>query len=214
MKARILFLVGSLVLAACKEPQVSSDAPQIATPSPRPRALYLLRRVAVATDESLYGLEAGTELKLIEERSDGLVVEAQGMQFEIDPRDATNDRDQAERLLARAKEAKAIRQVAILAQWQIEDQKFLAAENIERSTAEQMALLYDAIDSAKSQIARLEAGSPPTDREDDAAAHDAMSGRTLWEDDARRERISFLETYIAEREKKIETLSEAMLPGE
>lgn len=213
MKARILFLLGTVLAAACQEPQVSSDAPQIATPSPLPRALYLLRRVAVATDDSLYGLETGTELKLIEERSDGLVVEAQGMQFEIDPRDATNDPDQAERLLARAEEAKAVRRVATVTQWQIEDQRFLAAE-VQRSTAEQLEHLYDAIDSAKSEIAGLEAGSLPTDREDDAAAYDAMSRRTVWEDNARRERISFLETYIADCQKKIETLSEAMPPEE
>jgi hypothetical protein len=84
MKARILFLMGSLVLAACKEPQVSSDEPT-AAPTPSPAVVYLARRVAIATEESLYGLEAGTELNLIEERPASLLVEAEGMQFEIEP---------------------------------------------------------------------------------------------------------------------------------
>jgi hypothetical protein len=138
MKARILFLVGSFVLAACKEPQVSSAEPQIAAPSPSPRALYLLRRVAIATEESLYGLEAGTELKLIEERPASLLVEAEGMQFEIDPRDVTNDREQA----------RAIRQSAVATRWQMEDRRFLAEENLRRLAADE-AHLRNAVDQPK-----------------------------------------------------------------
>ncbi len=150
MKARILFLVGSLVLAACKEPQVSSDrpqissdGPQIATPTPSPAVVYLARRVAIATEESLYGLEAGTELKLVEERPASLLVEAEGMQFEIDPRDVTNDREQAERLLAQTKTARTTRQSAVAARWQMEDQKFLDEENARRLAAEEAHLRTD-----------------------------------------------------------------------
>ena len=68
MKARILLVVGSLVLGACKEPPVSSQRPARTTPSSVSRPVYLLRRVAVATTDSLYGLDAGTRLKVIEER--------------------------------------------------------------------------------------------------------------------------------------------------
>jgi hypothetical protein len=148
MKARILFLVGSLVLAACKEPQVSFDEPQIATPTPSPAVVYLARRVAIATEESLYGLEAGTELKLVEERPASLLVEAEGMQFEIDPREVTNDREQAERVLAQTKTARATRQSAVATRWQIEDQRFLAEENLRRLAAEE-AHLRTAVDQPK-----------------------------------------------------------------
>jgi hypothetical protein len=141
MKARILFLMGCFVLVGCKEPNVSSDAPPTATPpTSSPAVVFLARRVAIATEESLYGLEAGTELKLIEERPAGLLVEAEGMQFEIDPRDVTNDREQAERLLADAKKGKAIRQSAVATRWQIEDQRFLAEENIRRLAADETHL--------------------------------------------------------------------------
>ena len=63
MKARILGLMACLVLLGCNEAKVSSDesnavpAPT-ATPSAGP--LYLAERVAIATEESLYGLDAGT----------------------------------------------------------------------------------------------------------------------------------------------------------
>ena len=70
MKVRILILVTGLVLVACKEQQVAPPAPQIEAPSASPPTRYLLRRVAVATDESLYGLDAGTALQLVEERPD------------------------------------------------------------------------------------------------------------------------------------------------
>ncbi len=118
MKVRILILASSLVLVACKEQQVAPPAPQIEAPSPSPSTRYLLRRVAVATEESLYGLDAGTELQLIEERPGRLLVQAQGMQFEIDPRDTTDNPSGAERVLLPAKEGKAVRRGAIAAQWQ------------------------------------------------------------------------------------------------
>ena len=70
MKARILFLLGCLVLGGCNEPKVSSDERQaIPAPTAPPTGSALSgERVAVATEESLYGLKAGMELKLIEER--------------------------------------------------------------------------------------------------------------------------------------------------
>jgi hypothetical protein len=144
MKVRILFLLGGLVLVGCDEPKISSDeTPNItpaATPRSSARSLYLTERVAVATDESLYGLETGTELKLIEERPTSLLVEAEGMQFEVDPRQTTHDRDLAGRLLAQATDKKNRPRVTIIERWQIEDRRFLAEENFRRSAAEEAHL--------------------------------------------------------------------------
>jgi hypothetical protein len=205
MKARILFLAGSLVLTGCKEPQVSSDQSQMTTPAPSPRVLYYLsRRVAVASEESLYGLEAGTELKLIEARPGRLLVEAQGMQFEIDQREVIHDREQAERLRARAEKEKEIQRVAI--GWHVEDRKFLAEENIRRSAAEQIAHLRNAIGSARAEISRLEARHSRTALEGLAA--------TPSEDRARRQRISTLQAYIADCDREIQILSEAIPAAE
>ncbi|MGB7837251.1 MAG: CRISPR-associated endonuclease Cas1, partial [Terrimicrobiaceae bacterium] len=67
MKARILLVVGSLVLGACKEPPVLSQRPASTTPSSVSRPVYLLRRVAVATTDSLYGLDAGTQVNFLNE---------------------------------------------------------------------------------------------------------------------------------------------------
>jgi hypothetical protein len=136
MKARILFLLGCIVLGGCNEPKISSAERENPTPAPSPGPLYLARRVAVATEESLYGLKAGMELKLIGTRPAGFLVEAEGMRFEIDARDTTRDRDLAETLLARAQPGEPIRQSAIKERWQIEDRKFLAEENIRHSAEE------------------------------------------------------------------------------
>ena len=215
MKARILFLVGSLVLGACKEPTVSSEQPAIATPSPAPRVVYLLRRVAVATEDSLYGLDPGSELKLLDERSGRLLVETKGVQFEISQHDATHDPDQAKMLLARAEEEKAIRRVAMTTRLQIEDQKFLAEENIRMQSAAGMrvARLRNAIDSAKEDIARLEAEFAPAGNNEYAATDDDSSNstaRTLLEDNARRKRIAVLQAHIADCDREIQMLADAM----
>jgi hypothetical protein len=212
MKVRILILASSLVLVACKEQQVAPPAPQIEAPSPLPSTRYLLRRVAVATEESLYGLDAGTELQLIEERPGRLLVQAQGMQFEIDPRDTTDDPSAAERVL-RPKEGKAVRRGAIAAQWQTEDREFLAAENIRRSTAEQISHLRASIDSATAHIARLKAKPARTGRGESIAALDDNSSGRPREVDARRQSISLLQSYIADCDREIQMLSDAT-PGE
>jgi hypothetical protein len=152
MKARILFLMGSLVFAGCKEPKVSSEeAPAstlAATPLPFTGPLYLARRVAISTEESLYGLKPGTELKLIEERPETLLVEAEGMQFEIDPRHTTRDRDLAQTLLARAKKGTPNGQITKVERWQSEDRRFLKEEDIRRSAVEE-ADLRNAVDQLK-----------------------------------------------------------------
>jgi hypothetical protein len=215
MKARILFVVGSLILGACKEPTVSSEQPAIATPAPTPRVVYLLRRVAVATEDSLYGLDPGSELKLIDEHSGQLLVEAKGVQFEISQHDATDDPDQAKVLLARAEEEKAIRQVATTARLQIEDQKFLAEENIRMQSAAGMrvARLRNAIDSAREEIARLEAESASMGKNEYAATDHDRSNSTapvLLEDSARRKRIAVLQAHIADCDREIKMLADAM----
>ena len=136
MKARILFWLGCVLLGGCNEPKVSSDERENPAPAPSTGSLYLARRVAVATEESLYGLKAGMELKLIETRPEGFLVEAESMRFEIDARDTIRDRDLAETLLAREQPGEPTRQSAITKHWQIEDRKFLAEENIRRSAEE------------------------------------------------------------------------------
>ncbi|MGB7790554.1 MAG: hypothetical protein WBL39_05040 [Terrimicrobiaceae bacterium] len=213
MKARILLVVGSLVLGACKEPPVLSQRPASTTPSSVSRPVYLLRRVAVATTDSLYGLDAGTQLKVIEERPGRLLVETQGVQFEIDQRDATNDSDKANMLLARAEEEKTVRQVAMATRLRIEDRKFLAEENIRRLSAAgmQVAHLRRAVDSARAEIASLEAAqSAPTGYRRLNTTSDETSSSASLEDDARQQRISFLRTYIADCDREIQMLSDAM----
>jgi hypothetical protein len=140
MKAPILWLMGCLVLVGCKDAQVPPGESPTARPAevspPSTGQLYLAQRVAVATEESLYGLDAGTELKLIEERPASLLVQAEGLQFELDPRHTTRDRHLAETLLARAQAQKRIPPSAIAERWQIEDRRFLAEENLRRSAEE------------------------------------------------------------------------------
>jgi hypothetical protein len=167
----------------------------------------------VATTDSLYGLDAGTRLKVIEERPGRLLVETQGVQFEIDQRDATNDSDKANMLLARAEEEKTVRQVAMATRLRIEDQKFLAEENIRRRSAAgmQVAHLRRAVDSARAEIASLEAAqSAPTDYRALDTTNDETSSSAPLEDDARQQRISFLRTYIADCDREIQMLSDAM----
>jgi hypothetical protein len=143
MKARILGLMACLVLLGCKNAKVSSD--ESLNPNPKPTAaplagpLYLTERVAIATEESLYGLDAGTELKLIEERPSSLLVEAEGMRFEIDARQTTCDRELAETILAHPKESEASGQVPTVERWRIEDRRFLS-EDLRRSAAEEVHL--------------------------------------------------------------------------
>ncbi len=143
MKAGVLGLMACLVLLGCNEARVSSDESLNAIPAPTAPPLegplYLTERVAIVTEESLYGLEAGTELKLIEERPTGLLVVAGGMQFEIDPRQTTHDREVGT-LLARATEREASGQITTVKRWQAEDRKFLAEEDLRRSAAEEAHL--------------------------------------------------------------------------
>ena len=137
MQARILLLAGMLIVCGCGKPQVSSQDSPAATPVPAPRlapegTVYLLRRVAVATENSLFGLAEGSEVKVIELRSGKLLVETQGLQFEIDQQYATNDLNQRDTTLTRAAEKEAAYQAALERRTQTEDKKFLAEENLQR----------------------------------------------------------------------------------
>jgi hypothetical protein len=175
----------------------------------------------VATEESLYGLAAGTELKVIEERHGKLLVQTQGLQFMINQRDTTNDLDQRSKIIPR-EERDSIRRVAMAARAQTEDQKFLAEENARRrSFADaQIARLCSTIDSARREIARLEAkgnesvssgGEMHAATTNKARSYDvAVGSDDSAEHNARRARIALLQTHIADCDRQIQILSDAI----
>jgi hypothetical protein len=227
MKARVLLVASILTLCACKKPQVSPQGSATATPTPTPRVanqgtVYLLRRVAVATEHSLYGLAPGTELKVIEDRRGKLLVQTQGLQFVINQRDTTNDLDQRSKIITREEERDSIRRIAKATRAQTEDQKFLAEENARRrSFAEaQIARLCSTIDSARREIAGLEAERDESVSNGGefhvATANEARSyGIAVGSDDsaennARRARIAVLQAHIADCDRQIQILSDAI----
>ena len=153
MKARILFWLGCVVLGGCKNRRSRPTNARIPRRHRRPdRSIW---RVAWRSQprKASTGLKAGMELKVIETRPEGFLVEAESMRFEIDARDTTRDRDLAETLLAREQPGEPTRQSAITEHWQIEDRKFLAEENIRRSAEEAHSR---AGQSAKSALDDLE----------------------------------------------------------
>ena len=211
MKARVLLLASILALCACNKPQVSAQG--TATPTSTPRMAthaYLLRRVAVATEDSLYGLAPGTELKVIEELRGQLLVQTDGLQFVINQRDTTNDLDKRRRILTREEELDSIRRIAMTNRAQTEDQKFLSEENARRrSFADvQIARLLSTIDSARREIARLEAdrnelvssrGNSHVATTNGAKSYRiAVKSDDSAESNARRARIAILQTHIAD----------------
>jgi hypothetical protein len=205
MQARILLLAGMLIVSGCSKPQVSPQESAAATPAPAPRlapdgTVYLLRRVAVATENSLYGLAEGSELKVIEERSGKLLVETQGLRFEIDQEYATSDLDQRETVLARAAEREAAYQAAMARRTQTEDKKFLAEENLQRRNVADAKIthLRNAIAAARDEINRLDA-------ENNESVVDSA------EDESRRRRIAILEADIANCDKEIQILSDSVI---
>jgi hypothetical protein len=227
MKARVLLVASILTLCACKKPQVSPQGSATATPTPTPRVanqgtVYLLRRVAVATEHSLYGLAPGTELKVIEDRRGKLLVQTQGLQFVINQRDTTDDLDQRSKIITREEERDSIRRIAKTTRAQTEDQKFLAEENARRrSFAEaQIARLCSTIDSARREIAGLEVKRDESVSNGGefhvATANEARSyGIAVGSDDsaenkARRARIAVLQAHIADCDRQIQILSDAI----
>ena len=153
---RILLLAGILVASGCGKPQVPLQESAVATPIPKPRlaregTVYLLRRVAATTENSPYGFAEGSEVNVIEERSGKLLVETQGLRFEIDQEFATCDLDQRDTVLARAAEREAAYQAAMARRMQAEDKMFLAEENLQRRHVADAKIihLHNAIDAAK-----------------------------------------------------------------
>ena len=199
MRAWILLVVCALSLCACSKPRVP---PQEATSRPPDAAarlapegiVYLLRRVVAATEERLQGFPAGSEARLIEQRSEKLLVEIEGMQFEIDRENATDNVDQRDRTLARDAEQHSARLVTITAP-QAADRKFLKEENARRRAFAEARIehLRSAILSAREEVAILEADY------DDTANNKA-----------RQQRVADLQTSIANCDKEIQILSDAM----
>jgi hypothetical protein len=150
--------------------------------------------VVAATEERLQGFPAGSEARLIEQRSEKLLVEIQGMQFEIDRENATDNVDQRDRTLARDAERHAARLVTITAS-QAADRKFLKEENARRRSFAETRIehLRSAILSAREEVAILEADY------DDTANNKA-----------RQQRVADLQTSIANCDKEIQILSDAM----
>ena len=230
MQARMLLLAGVLSVCGCSKPQVSPEESTIETPAPAPRraskgTVYLLRRVAVATEDSLHGFEEGTEAKVIQERPEKLLIEVQGWHFEINHQDATNDLDLRDRILSRAAEREAARLTAMATPTQTEDQRFLAEENARRrsSTETQIAHLRRMIESARAEIARLEAEyneslsgwneEHTTTTDDSGSLYPNGVSADSTENMARQERIAVLQTQIANYDRQIQMLSDAVAGG-
>ena len=205
MQARILLLAGMLIVSGCSKPQISPQDSAAATPAPAPRlapegTVYLLRRVAVATENSLFGLAEGSEVKVIELRSGKLLVETQGLQFEIDQQYATNDLNQRDTMLTRAAEKEAAYQADLERRTQTEDKKFLAEENLQRRNVADAKIthLRNAIAAARDEIDRLDA-------ENNESVGDSA------EDQSRRRRIAILEADIANCDREIQILSDLVV---
>jgi hypothetical protein len=206
MQARILLLTGILIVSGCGKPQVSPQNSPAATPTPAPRlapegTVYLLRRVAVATENSLFGLAEGSEVKVIEARSGKLLVETQGLQFEIDQEYATSDLNQRDRVLTRAAEKEAAYQAALERRTQAEDKKFLAEENLQRRNFADAKIthLRNAIAAARDEIDRLDA-------ENSESVVDSAEDKS-----SRRRRIAILEADITNCDREIQILSDLVI---
>ena len=225
MKARVLLLASILAFWACNKPQVSAQKTAAPTPTPRManhETAYLLRRVAVATEDSLYGLTPGTELKVIEERRGQLLVQTDELQFIINQHDTTSDLDERRKILAREEELDSIRRIAMTTRAQTEDRKFLSEENARRRNFAdaQIARLLSTIDSARREIARLEAdpnelvsssGERHLTRPNGAKSYGiAVESNHSAENNARRARIAILQTHIADCDRQIQILSDAI----
>jgi Fe2+ transport system protein FeoA len=176
----------------------------VETPAPAARRapegiVYLLRRVAAATEDRLQGFPEGSEVKVIEERPKKLLVEIQGMQFEINREDATSDLDRRDHVLASGEEERTARLASRTAG--TEDRKFLDEENARRRGFAEARIegLRSTILSIREQIATLE-------------TEDKTS--SLADHSARKEQIAALQTQIANCDREIQILSDAVARGE
>jgi hypothetical protein len=198
MRAWILLAAGALNLLSCSESRISPQEATTQAQAPPVRSapegiVYLLRRVAAATEDRLQGFPAGTQARVIEDRSGKLLVEIEGMQFEISRQEATDDLDQRDRVLARSTERQTVR--LIRATSLVEDREFLLEENARRRTFADAKIerLRSAILSAREEIAKQEA------EYDDAAGNKS-----------RQDRITALQTDIANFDREIQILSDSV----
>jgi hypothetical protein len=223
MKARILLLASFLSLCSCSKPPVSLGGSAIDTQPDEPRppeaTVYLLRRIAVATEDTLWGFKEGTEAKLIEERSQKLLVQIEGVQFELNRDDVTSDLEKRDAVLARASERETVR---LTATQRAEDRKFLAEDDAKRRTftKTKIAQLQNAIRSAREEIARLqtefEAAASRAERHGILIPMDGVgsSSNNSAENAERLERIVALQTHIADCDREIQMLSDAVTGGD
>ena len=156
---------------------------------------------------------------MIEERHGKLSVQTGG-QFVINQRDTTNDLGQRIKIITR-EERDSIRRIAIGTRAQTEDQKFLAEEDARRrSFADaQIACLCSTIGSARREIARLKAkgnesvssGGEMRAATTDEARSDGIAADLM----IRRKAVppsldAVLQTHIADRDRQIQILSDAI----
>ena len=223
MRARILLLAVALAFCACRKPQVSAEQSSIDSRASNLHpalegTVYLLRRIAVATEESLQGFDEGSAALIIEDRSAKLLVQVQGMQFEVNREDVTSDAEQGKALLARAAEREAAHAAATQ---RAEDRRFLAEEDAQRrSLAEaKIAQLRREMEAARAQIARLrvEAYEATLDWEVQPIWTAGDDREFYFEDSAHlaeaNERIAALRTYIANCDREIQVLSHTLNPA-
>jgi hypothetical protein len=223
MRARILLLAVAVAFCACRKPQVSAEQSSIDSRASNLHpalegTVYLLRRIAVATEESLQGFDEGSSALIIEDRSGKLLVQVEGMQFEVNREDVTSDAEQGKALLARAAEREAAH---VAATQRAEDRRFLAEEDAQRrSFAEaKIAQLRSAIEAARAEIARLRVdayestiaweGQPIWTAIDDMGSYFEDSA-PLAEENELQERIAALRTYIVKCDREIQVLSDTL----
>jgi hypothetical protein len=220
MRARFLLLALVLGFCSCDKPEVSREQSSIDSHGRKPSreaagTVYLLRRIAVATEDSLWGFDEGSEATVIEERSGKLLVQVQGMQFELSRQDVTTDPNLRDTLVAQASERREAQRMAML---QAEDQRFLAEEDARRRsvTEAKIAQLRTAIESARAEIVRLEIVSDepalpwetqPLLRLSGETSDDPEDADASAEENERQQRLAALRHYIANWNREIETLS-------
>ena len=220
MRARFLLLALVLGFCSCNKPEGSREQSSVDSQGRKlsreaARTVYLLRRVAVTTQDSLWGFDEGAEATIVEERSGKLLVQVQGMQFELSRQDVTTDPHLRDTLVAQAAERREAQRMAML---QAEDQRFLAEEDARRRsvTEAKIAQLRSAIASARAEILRLEILSDEPDlpwenqpllRLSDEITDDPEDADPSTEESERQQRLAALRDHIANWKSEIETLS-------
>jgi hypothetical protein len=220
MRARFLLLGLVLGFCSCNKPEGSREQSSVDSQGRKlsreaAGTVYLLRRVAVTTEDSLWGFDEGSEATIVEERSGKLLVQIQGMQFELSRQDVTTDPNLRDSLVAQAAER---RQAQTMAMLQAEDQRFLAEEDTRRRsvTEAKIAQLRSAIDSARAEIVRLEIVSDEPDlpwenqpllRLSGEITDDPEDADPSAEENERQQRLAALRDHIANWKREIEVLS-------